>query len=128
MGHERPADLWLDEPKPVKAKRLNKNAEIRTFLHYSDPQADKQLDVFGHAKPGLCYNYSDRIMGQKWDEGCKKATEAGIKPKTARFYEAVLNHFHDVKDVNLQHIVLACNRSNGQSYMIFGYTYTWEKV
>jgi hypothetical protein len=34
-----------------------------------------------------------------------------------------LNHFHDTDKVDLQHVMLGLNRSNGHSYLIFGYTY-----
>lgn len=80
--------------------------------------------MFGVEKKGLFYNYSDRLVGDKWDEGWKKAKESGATEKTARFFEIVLNHFHDTEDVDLQHVVLGCNMSNGYCYLIFGYTYT----
>lgn len=102
----------------------NKNQPFRTFLHYSDADAGKELDVFGAAKQGLFYNYDDRLIGSKWSEGWAKAGAAGLTPKTALWYEACLNHFHDTDTVDLQHVVLGCNRSNGFSYLIFGYTYT----
>ena len=101
----------------------NKDTKIRTFMHYSDPDADKELTVFGRKREGLFYNYDDRLYGDAWTEGCKLAAEQA-QPQTARFYEIALNHFHQTNDVNIEHIILGCNRSNGFSYLVFGYTYT----
>lgn len=104
----------------------NKDATIKTFLHYSDPNADKQLTVFGHARKDLFYNYDDRLVGNKWYEGLEIAIkETGIKRSsqhTARFFEIALSYFHNTP-VDLQHIILGCNQSNGYSYLVFGYTY-----
>jgi len=106
----------------------DKDTEFRVFMHYSDPDADGEpITVFGAPKKGLFYNYSDRLFGKEWNEGWDMAVKAGIKPKTARFFEAVLNHFHGSTDVNLQHVLLGVNRSNGYHYLVFGYTYTSKK-
>jgi hypothetical protein len=102
----------------------DKDAEITTFVHYSEPDAKKERDVFGQAKKGLFYNYDDRLIGERWTKGWELAKERGLKLKTARFYEEVLKYFHDSDDLNLQHIILGCNMSNGYSYLVFGYTYT----
>lgn len=103
----------------------DKNARIRTFLHYSDPDANKELTVFGRQRPGLFYNYDDRLIGDEWTEGCRLAAEQA-KPQTAKFYEIALNHFHQTTNVDIEHIILGCNRSNGYSYLVFGYTYTGD--
>jgi len=117
-----PFDRFLPCEPPLR----NKLVKLRTFLHYTDADADKELTVFGEARKGLFYNYDDRLFGDKWSEGCDKAgKEAPLQ--TARFYEIALNHFHDATDVNIEHIVLGCNRSNGYSYLVFGYTYTEPK-
>lgn len=103
----------------------NKDEEFRVFMHYSDPEAEGEpITVFGAPKKGLFYNYSDRLCSKEWNEGWDKALKDGIKPKTAHFFEAVLNHFHNSSDVNLQHVLLGVNRSNGYHYLVFGYTYT----
>lgn len=106
-----------------------KNVKLRTFMHYTDPDADKpDITVFGQKKKGLFYNYDDRLYGEKWNEGCKiAAATEGVVGESARFYEIVLNHYHGVDDVDLQHVLLGVNRSNGYSYLVFGYTYTLEK-
>lgn len=101
----------------------DKDEEFETFIHYSDPRADKEFTVFGKPKKGLFYNYSDRLYSKEWDEGWELAKKKA-KLKTARFFEIALNHFHGVNNVNLQHVILGCNRSNGYSYLIFGYTYS----
>lgn len=101
----------------------DKDVILRTFMHYTDPDAERDVTVFGAARKDLFYNYSDRLYGSKWNEGLELAAKQAT-PKTARFFEIALNHFHDTDDVNLQHIMLGCNRSNGFSYLIFGYTYT----
>ena len=108
----------LQEPVVVR----NKSIPFRTFMHYLDKDASKELTVFGGSRSGLHYNYEDRLYGGKWTEGLRIASEQANKG-SARFYEIALNHFHGVSDVDLQHVVLGCNRSNGHSYLVFGYTY-----
>lgn len=100
----------------------NKDKVFKTFLHYSDPSARKERTVFGAAREGLHYNYDDRLIGNAWTEGLKKAKEQA-KPSTACYYEIALNHVHDTDTVDLVHVILGCNMSNGFSYLIFGYTY-----
>lgn len=100
----------------------DKSVKIPTFLHYLDPTARKERTVFGQEKRGLFYNYEDRLYSNKWWNGLELAKKEAT-PNTARYYEIALNHFHDVQNVNLQHIILGCNMSNGNSYLIFGYTY-----
>lgn len=109
--------------RPVYVPIQDKDQVMETFLHYSDPYATRPRDVFGASKKGLFYNYSDRLDGQVWRRGCEIAVERGLKPNTARYFEAVLNFFHGVDDVDLQHVVLGCNAATGFSYLVFGYTY-----
>lgn len=102
--------------------KTDKERKLRTFLHYSDRDANNQLTVFGEAREGLFYNYDDRLFGEeKWREGLKLAAEQA-KKESARYFEIALSHFHG-KPVNLEHVVLGCNRSSGFSYLVFGYTY-----
>lgn len=116
----------------------DKNIKLRTDLHYSDPEARKLLNVFGEEKRGLFYNYSDRIEGwdsKKWRKGLELAKEGSrevdsksqYQVGSARYFEVALNHFHDVEDVNMGHIILGCNISTGYSYLVFGYRYTTKK-
>jgi hypothetical protein len=101
----------------------DKATRFRTDMHYSDPDANREVTVFGEPLPGLFYNYSDRLYCTKWVKGCELA-EKQAEPGTARYYEIALNYFHDSSDVDLQHVTLGCNRMSGFSYLIFGYTYT----
>jgi hypothetical protein len=119
-----------DEPEPFGCDwaLTDKDTPFRYLMHYSDPDASGEpITVFGQARKGLFYNYSDRLYGKEWNEGWAKAKEAGLKPNTARFVEAVLNHFHGSTDVDLQHILLGVNRSTGYHYLVYGYTYTSKK-
>lgn len=109
---------------PLSPIAHDKNTPMQTFLHYSDPTAREERTVFGSRKKGLFYNYSDRLVGKRWEEGCKLATQKGLPLKSAAFYEEVLKHFHDSDDLDLQHVILGCNMSNGYDYLVFGYTYT----
>ena len=109
----------LDERDHKPAPVLDKNAAIETWRHYSDSRADKEQTVFGSARKGLFYNYDDRLFGDKWIAGLELAKQQAT-PSTARFYEIALSHFHDAP-VDLQHIILGVNRSNGYSCLVFGY-------
>lgn len=111
QAQNRKSDVITDKKQP-----------FRTFMHYTDRMAGEEITVFGRHKRGLFYNYDDRLFGDRWIDGLKLAKETAT-PKTAEFYEIALNHFHGVADVDLQHVVLGCNRSNGFSYLVFGYTY-----
>lgn len=112
------------KPRRCSLLQFDKNATIRTFMHYTDHKAGGDpITVFGEATKGLFYNYSDRLYGSRWDAGWEKA-KAEAQPNTARFFEIALNHFHNTTDVKISHIMLGCNGSNGQSYLVFGYTYT----
>lgn len=103
----------------------DKNVKLRTFMHYTDPQYREVLTVFGQAKPGLFYNYDDRLQGDRWREGIKRASQVTtVEIGSARFYELILRYFHDSADLDLQHVQLGCNVSTGYSYLVFGYTYT----
>lgn len=101
----------------------DKTVPLSTFIHWTDPDARRERTVFGAEKPGLFYNYDDRLYGESLLKGEEIAKAAGIQPKTAMWYQAILNHFHQTDTVDLQHIILGCNQSNGFSYLIFGYTY-----
>lgn len=113
----------VQQERPREPVVTDKNAVFRTFMHYTDAQAGSEITVFGEARPELFYNYDDRLLGTEWYEGLELAAQQAT-PKTARYYEIALNHFHQVDDVNLRHVMLGCNRISGNSYLIFGYTYT----
>ena len=109
---------------PLSPVVHSKTDVMTTHLHYSDPTARQERTVFGKARKGLFYNYSDRLQGESWRQGWDLAKKQGLTPGTALFYECVLNHFHESDDVNLEHVILGCNMSNGYDYLVFGYTYT----
>ncbi len=104
---------------------------FQTFLHYSDLLAQLLWDS-GHeafrvwGTDGNWFaNYSDRLeTSEKWHEGFDLATKSDVPKDTARWYEVILNHFHGVEDVDMKYVGLGCNRNNGDSFLIFGYTYT----
>lgn len=108
----------------------DKNAPLPAFLHYSDPNANKVLTIFGNAEKvpaNTVHNYDDRLCQWNYDkfyEGRTIAENSGCVINSARFFEIWLNHYHDTTDVNISCIRVGCNRSNGQSYLIFSYTYS----
>ena len=130
------SDPWQIERDGLRREQeamrtiTNKNACIRTFMHYTDKDAKEVITVFGAKREGLFYNYDDRLVASegsyRWRDGLKLAgKELGIETstqQTARFFEIALSHFHKT-DVDLQHILLGCNQSNGFCYLVFGYTY-----
>lgn len=103
---------------------FDKNIVLNTFLHYSDPESNKEHTIFGQESSGLFYNYEDRIQGwdcSKWLKGFELAKDQA-PVRSARFYEIALSYFHD-SPCDLKHVVKGCNRSSGFYYLIFGYTY-----
>lgn len=135
--HPKPNDVFVDafgyphklgdygeEYAPYENFTTDKKAHIDTHLHYSDPTARLPRTVFGKSKKELFYNYSDRLISKEWAQGLNIAKNKGLDPHSAAFFEEALKHFHDSDDLNLQHIILGCNMSNGYDYLVFGYTYT----
>jgi hypothetical protein len=119
IGDFNPYDCESYEPPVLR----DKNTPIRIDMHYTDPQArGEAITVFGEAKKGLFYNYNDRLFGDKWDAG-RKIAEKNETRNTAKYFEVMLNHFHDTNTVDLQHVLLGVNHSNGYPYLVFGYTY-----
>lgn len=113
--------------EPYNPHLFDKNTPMNTFLHYTAEDL-RERTVFGARKEGLFYNYNDRLTSEEWSKGLELAAKTkGVEIKSARFYEIALNHFHKTDNVNLQHVILGCNRSNGYSYLVFGYTYTSKK-
>lgn len=101
----------------------DKHAKIRTFMHYTDPQWDQEITVFGAESKGLFYNYNDRLFSDEWTKGCKSADKLGLKRDTAAWFEHALTVFHNAKSLDLRHIILGVNRSSGYHYLVFGYKY-----
>lgn len=106
----------------------DKNKEIETFLHYSDPRANGDpITVFGSPNKNAFYNYSDRLEYGPWQDATKKVAERKINPKTAKFFEEALKLYHKTKKLKLFHIMVGVNRSSGYHYLIFGYEYEEPK-
>ncbi len=124
-GGYLPSSIQTRPRRLPKTINHNKDRKFCTFLSYSDPTAREERTVFGAAKPGLFYNYDDRLFSEEWFRGLEIASEQADRD-TARYFEIALNHFHGTDTVDLQHVVLGCNMSNGNSYLIFGYTYSTE--
>ena len=102
---------------------FDKNTPFQTSLHYSERTYKIERTVFGKAHKGLFYNYSDRLLGDGWSAGVVSAKSLGLVPQSAAFFEEVLRVFHGAAQLDLQHVILGCNPSNGHSYLIFGYKY-----
>lgn len=98
------------------------DAKIRTFMHYTESPSRNMsgITVFGAASEVLHYNYDDRFEYQKWHAALKEAANKGLNRETARFWQEALSVYHE-RPVKLGHIVLGCNRSNGFSWLCFGY-------
>jgi hypothetical protein len=96
---------------------------LETMPHYSDKRFEKEQTVFGAPEDGLGYDYSDRLV--EWDYNKSKlasevATQSGAKPRTARWYQAYLSAYCRYT-VELKHIIVGVNHSNGYPYCVFGY-------
>ena len=118
---------FIKSAQENKYVTTDKKTPFNTSLHYSNPTARQERTVFGRSEKDLFYNYDDRLISEKWFIGLEKA-KTQAEPNTAEFYEIALNHFHDAEDVNLKHVILGCNMSNGFSYLIFGYTYSRDSA
>ena len=114
--------------KHLSGGPLDKNTPIQHFLHYTDDTFPIERTVFGREKDGLFYNYSDRLGGDGWNKGVKLAQEKQLEPHSAAFYEECLKAFHEADSLDLQHVILGGNNSNGYSYLIFGYRYAKNGV
>jgi hypothetical protein len=124
----------MHEPQMRKGT-ADMDATLETSPHYTDQRFKKPQTVFcsepdklkddgfGNAIiEGCHYDYSDRIYewdGDKAREAAKATTEAGYKPRTAKWYQAYLHYFYG-KDVKLVHIVAGVNHSNGYPYCVYG--------
>lgn len=111
----------------------DKDEPIRTFMHYTEPRENQSgITVFGREENGLFYNYDDRIGHTSCREGGPKffdclgqvVSESGLQTwtngVTARMIEKSLAMYHG-KPVDLRHVMLGCNLSNGYSWLCFGY-------
>lgn len=132
-------DVWCHGLAAMEPKRASKEEwrairqsqapqgkqdRIRDFIHYSEPDFGPSVTVWGKNTHGLFHNYADRLPYSRYNAGVKLAKEAGIELHTAAFYEHVLKHVHRADMLDLKHICIEGNKSNGRSILCFGYEYT----
>jgi hypothetical protein len=67
------------------------------------------------------YDYSDRLVGTKFDDAWEAAKAAGKPLKTAAFFEHFLRVAFDDPKLKLVHVLAGINSSTLYSYRIFGY-------
>lgn len=113
--------LIREKPQPIR----NVNQELDTYTNWNSPAAARERTIFGEEEKDLFYNYSDRLWESDWNKTTFAYSEAKrfAPEKTAKYFEAMLSLFHDGVKIELRHIIAGCNRSNGYSYLIFGYKY-----
>lgn len=100
----------------------DKQAVLHDNPHYTDHRFDQEQTIFGAEKSGLNYDYSDRFWQWDYDKAKRSAATASASeaPHTAAWYERYLSEFFG-KPVELCHIIAGVNKSNGYSYLVFGY-------
>lgn len=111
--------------------------ELETAPSYTDHRFNKEQDVFGAKEENLSYDYSDRLVdfdrkedgeaGGKVRTATEAANQSGANPKTQRWYENYLSAYFG-EPVELRHIVVGVNKSNGWYYQVFGYRFKNAKV
>ena len=100
----------------------NKHENICTYISYREPESRQRgVTVFGDQSENLFYNYSDRLDYEKWKAARAQALNEIGNRDCAAFFELALKLYHDVKSIDLQHIVAGCNLSNGFPWLCFGY-------
>src|SRR5262245_58528074 len=105
------------------------NHPLPLFAHYTDPRfmGGKTVTVYGQpsgptGNPDLFYNYSDRLWQSDYDlakESSWVATESGATQNSARWLTVFLSHYYGHR-VDLLHVVVGVNVSNGHHYNVFG--------
>jgi hypothetical protein len=91
--------------------------------HYTDSRFDKEQTIYGKAQKGLSYDYSDRLWQWDWDKAqnaWQSVKDANVNKHTQRGHEMYLSTYFD-KPIELRHIIAGINRSNGYSYLVYGY-------
>jgi hypothetical protein len=118
----------------------DRNAVIDSALlnpHYTDTRFRQEQSIFvasqkhlvehyGHdTVSGAWYIYSDRLHGwypqDQLDSADQAARDSGAHPYSARYKEVFLKTLLDQPNLELVHIVAGVNRSNGYSYLVYGY-------
>lgn len=114
---------FLEPEEFVWPTTFDKNAILHVDPQYTDPRFDKEQSIFGKPSKYLNYEYSDRLW--EWDynkaeKAGKHATSLGITRKTCAWYEAYLSFYYD-KPIEIKNIIAGVNKSNGYSYLVFGF-------
>ena len=98
---------------------------LDTFAHYSDPRfySGETKTIFGKEEEGLFYNYDDRLV--EWDAELEKASRKAADvstnnaSNTGKWFQEYLSNYYK-HEVELRHILIEVNVSNGFSYLVFG--------
>ena len=105
-------------------RSLSKNRPIHR-PHYTDERfrGGREHTLYGASKPGLAYEYSDRLWQWDYDKAqaaSATATERGFANGSPAWYEDYLSTYHG-KPVELLHIIGGVNASSGYEYFVFGF-------
>ena len=99
-----------------------KEAKLNIYQRHWRDVDQNEINVFGRKQDGLSYNYDDGL--QQWDYKKHKEAEVHASKKTEKqtraWYQEYLSFYFGC-EIELCHILQGCNRSNGHSYLIFGY-------
>lgn len=108
---------------------VNLDIALETTPHYTNPRFQEERTVYGAAEHGLFYNYSDRLEDNrdKHNQAKEAANKSGATLKSARWYQAYLSVYYGY-EVDLKHIVVGINKSNGWYYQVFGTAQRPESV
>lgn len=106
---------------------MDKNQKLR-FIHYTDPIAKKNTCIWGQEKPGLLFDYDDRLMG--WDgheAGKERAESSEYKQGAAGWWEEYLRGHTGDNGLTLHCVMSGCNWASGYQWFAFGYRMTPKK-
>lgn len=92
--------------------------------HYTDKRFDKEQTVYGRRRPGLAYDYSDRLWGWDYEKMQAAVTVANMMTEipraSARWLSLVVSFYHQ-RALVVHHVLAGVNCSNGYSYYVVGY-------
>ena len=112
----------------------NKNGHLSTNPSWNDGRYEKPQTAFcsdpsklvkakygdGLVVNGLSYDYSDRFRQWDYKKSDKSWDEAKGENYTAAKHESYLCNYFG-KDIELVHLIVGINQSNGYSYLVYGY-------
>lgn len=129
--HQGSTYTWMELKRGDRSMSLNNvsNSPLNLFGHYSDSRFanGNTITVYGlpsgrHGHAGLHYNYSDRLWQHDYQlakESAWIATETGATVNSPRWLTIFLSHYYG-KRVELRHVLVGVNVSNGYHYNVFG--------